>query len=195
MYIPNMAKKTYSNDIVINGRLEELVLKPFFRGLLEKKRCIIAIQGYYEWVVKTGQPILIRPTKPNTSQHKEVAPKHESTEETKQSDKINDADEEGTRDQILYAACLYNNAFKQDGSLGEEHNNFVILTMEACEKISSVHHRMPVLLNEQTKVMWLDPEVSFKDCYHAIYNSDVIKGQDLEFFEVSDLVSSVKNQS
>lgn len=41
-----------TNDLVINGRLEELVEKPFFRGLLEKKRCVLTFNGYYEWKVE-----------------------------------------------------------------------------------------------------------------------------------------------
>ncbi len=32
-----------STDLVINGRFEELVDKPMFRGLLEKKRCVVII--------------------------------------------------------------------------------------------------------------------------------------------------------
>ena len=31
-----------SNDLVINGRFEELCEKPMFRGLLEKKRCVVS---------------------------------------------------------------------------------------------------------------------------------------------------------
>jgi len=31
-----------SNDLVINGRFEELVEKPMFRGLLEKKRAVVS---------------------------------------------------------------------------------------------------------------------------------------------------------
>lgn len=30
-----------STDLVINGRFEELCDKPMFRGLLEKKRCVV----------------------------------------------------------------------------------------------------------------------------------------------------------
>ena len=45
MFSPN------SNDLIINGRLEELVDKPFFRGLLQKKRCVLTFNGYYEWKV------------------------------------------------------------------------------------------------------------------------------------------------
>ena len=31
-----------SNDLVINGRFEELVEKPMFRGLLENKRAVVS---------------------------------------------------------------------------------------------------------------------------------------------------------
>jgi putative SOS response-associated peptidase YedK len=34
-----------STDLVINGRFEELVDKPMFRGLLETKRCVVCIQS------------------------------------------------------------------------------------------------------------------------------------------------------
>ena len=56
------------NDLVINGRLEEIVTKPFFRGLLEKKRCVLTFNGYYEWKVNglTKQPFVFLPAKPKT---------------------------------------------------------------------------------------------------------------------------------
>ena len=43
MVIPN------TTDIVINGRLEELYRKPFFRNLLETKRAVLTVNGYFEW--------------------------------------------------------------------------------------------------------------------------------------------------
>lgn len=35
-----------STDLVINGRFEELVDKPMFRGLLERKRCVVRRRFY-----------------------------------------------------------------------------------------------------------------------------------------------------
>ena len=55
MIIPN------SNDLVINGRLEELVSKPFFKGLLERKRCVITFNGYYEWNEQNKKAFLFKP--------------------------------------------------------------------------------------------------------------------------------------
>ena len=53
MVLPN------TNDLVINARLEDITNRPFFRGLLEKKRCILTCQGYFEWKLdsKSGQKI------------------------------------------------------------------------------------------------------------------------------------------
>ena len=36
-----------SSDLVINGRFEELVDKPMFRGLLERKRCVVSLDWFY----------------------------------------------------------------------------------------------------------------------------------------------------
>lgn len=48
-------------NIVINARLEEVTQKPLFKGLIESHRCVIAINGYYEWSEKTGQAYLFKP--------------------------------------------------------------------------------------------------------------------------------------
>lgn len=37
------------NELVINGRFEELTEKKMFRGLLNRKRCVLMANGYYEW--------------------------------------------------------------------------------------------------------------------------------------------------
>jgi putative SOS response-associated peptidase YedK len=59
----------------------------------------------------------------------------------------------------LYLACLYNNAFTK--TLGEEYNHFVVLTMDAAKYVRHIHDRMPVLLSEKTKDMWLNPDIPF----------------------------------
>lgn len=56
---------------------------------------------------------------------------------------------------------------------------------------------MPVFLQESedpkknTKAMWLDPDVSFAECFKAIMQSTVYDG--LTFYEVGDLVNSIKH--
>ena len=161
MVIPN------TTDLVINGRLEELCAKPFFRNLLESKRCVLAVNGYYEWT-KEGMPYLI------------------STEEVKcliEDNKVKVTSEP----QVLQFACLYNNTTKSK----DQYNQFVTLTMPSTGGLSAVHTRMPVLLNEDTRKKWLDPKVSFEDCVEAINDSNV--WQSLKMVQVSSQVNSIRN--
>ena len=71
--------------------------------------------------------------------------------------------------------------------------------MNASKNLSEVHHRMPVFLTDSqypaknTKALWLDPDVSFADCFKAIMKSKVYEG--LVFQEVGTLVNSVKFDS
>ena len=53
-----------NSDLVINGRLEDLVSRPLFRNLLQKKRCVLTFNGYYEWKVDGAKkhPYMIFPT-------------------------------------------------------------------------------------------------------------------------------------
>ena len=55
---------------------------------------------------------------------------------------------------------------------------------------------MPVLLDEKTTKMWLDPSVPYAECYKSILESNIIaKGDDIDMYEVSPLVNKVSNQS
>ena len=55
---------------------------------------------------------------------------------------------------------------------------------------------MPALLNEETTKMWLDPNVSFAECYNKVIKSDIVsKGIGIDMYEVGTLVNKVKNQS
>jgi len=88
----------------------------------------------------------------------------------------------------LYLACLYNNAFNE--KLGDDFNHFVVLTVGASDNIKHIHDRRPVFLDEYTKALWLDPSVNFKKCFQEIMKSKAYEG--LKFFEVGDIVNSVK---
>ena len=62
--------------------------------------------------------------------------------------------------------------------------------MDASSNLAKIHDRMPVFLNEHTKSLWLNPEVSFKQCFKEIMAAKVYEG--LSFYEVGELVNSVK---
>ena len=96
MVLPN------STDIVINGRIEEITQKPFFRGLLETKRCVVCVQGYFEWTQEGEKiPYLIK------SKNLPDATVNITNSKLKSDTTADDFDAA----QILWMAGLYNNAF------------------------------------------------------------------------------------
>jgi len=157
MVLPN------SNDLVVNGRLEELQDKPFFKKLLDRKRCVLGMNGYFEWG-EDKTPFLIT--------NKDLPPSSLKVEGSKM--KAPSVEQ----NQVLQVACLFNNPFNKEG-LGDQFNQFVVLTMESQGPASEVHHRMPVFLDGTTRAMWLDPKVSFETVVAAIVASQTAKGADL----------------
>ncbi|MBA3721982.1 MAG: SOS response-associated peptidase [Parachlamydiaceae bacterium] len=47
--IPNWSKDGKSNYNLINVRSETLIEKPYFKFCLEKHRCLIPVDGFFEW--------------------------------------------------------------------------------------------------------------------------------------------------
>lgn len=67
-----------------------------------------------------------------------------------------------------------------------------VITTAASEACASYHHRMPVILDEQSASAWLAPESPQRDILDLLqpYNGD-----DLEMYEVSRLVNSPANDT
>jgi putative SOS response-associated peptidase YedK len=53
--IPTWAKDPKIGSSLINARAETVAEKPAFRSALRKKRCLIAVDGFYEWQAVAGQ--------------------------------------------------------------------------------------------------------------------------------------------
>jgi putative SOS response-associated peptidase YedK len=62
--VPSWAKDASVGNKMINARAETLPTKPAFRKALERRRCVIPADGFYEWRKspdgKTKQPLYIR---------------------------------------------------------------------------------------------------------------------------------------
>lgn len=59
--IPRWSKPGEAKPVApFNARAESVASKPMFRGLLKKKRCLVPVNGYYEWKTVDGkkQPYL-----------------------------------------------------------------------------------------------------------------------------------------
>jgi putative SOS response-associated peptidase YedK len=61
--IPSWAKDAKIGNSLINARADTVATKPSFRSAFKRKRCLIPVDGFYEWKAipgqKTKQPYLI----------------------------------------------------------------------------------------------------------------------------------------
>lgn len=133
--VPRWAKDKAIGDRLINARSETVKEKPSFKSAYASRRCIIPVDGFYEWRAidgqRTKQPVFIHA---NTGQPIAVAGIWESWRDPADG---NDA-----------IAPL---------------RTCAILTTEANAMIEPIHNRMPVILDEQDWDAWLDASTAMDE--------------------------------
>lgn len=75
---------------------------------------------------------------------------------------------------------------------GEQVWTCTILTTQANEKISSLHHRMPVILDKEARDIWLDKETESGELRMLFAPYD---GNKMDYYPVSKAVNHVKNDN
>jgi putative SOS response-associated peptidase YedK len=161
--VPAWSKDISRASSMINARVESVREKPSFRNLLSGNRCVIPINGYYEWKqiamngkVRAKQPYYFSPS--NESQY--------------------------CHDGMLAIAGLWTTW----GSGEERYSSCTALTTEATERISMVHHRMPLLLDRHGLDVWLsdDADINLGDLAMPV---DLL----IDIHPVSSRVNSARN--
>ena len=77
------------------------------------------------------------------------------------------------------------------GPAGEELDSCAILTTEANELMSSVHRRMPLILDQKNFDLWLDPEFDHRERLEELMIS--YPSEKMIFYPVSSLVNNPAN--
>ena len=132
--IPVWAKERKLGQKMINARAETLASKPAFKGVFKKHRCIIPMDGFYEW--QAGQPggAVTKAGKP-----------------AKQPMFIQRLDGEP-----LAVAGLWS-AWKDPAAEGDEWlHTASVVTTSANATMAPIHDRMPVILPRSAWATWLD---------------------------------------
>ena len=132
--IPVWAKERKLGQKMINARSETLASKPAFKGVFKKHRCIIPMDGFYEW--QAGQP---------------GGPVTKAGKPAKQPMFIQRLDGEP-----LAVAGLWS-AWKDPAAEGDEWlHTASVVTTSANATMAPIHDRMPVILPESAWATWLD---------------------------------------
>ena len=155
-YIPSWAAGKPGAKRLINARSETVHQKPSFRAACRERRCVIPVNGWFEWRPENGgkQPYWLRP--------------------------------EGS--ELFSLAGVWEPGANSPGSIG----TFVILTSAAAPAIADIHHRQPLILDDEATAEWLRPGPAPVD---VITMAKKESGAIYEHWPVSTLVNSPRNDS
>lgn len=167
--IPFWAKdiKSTAKYSLINAKLEDVEMKRSYRSAFEKRRCIVPLSGFYEWLKGDGKTK--RPFAIFLKQHPimSVAGIWESWE-----GEVTDPESDSAqRRQIIHSVSL--------------------MTTNANPFMEKIHDRMPLILAEKQESFWLDPK--HQDIQKIRAALQPLPNDELEAYEVSTLVNSPRN--
>ena len=144
--VPSWAKDKKDFRPLINARLETLMERVSFKGLIQTSRCLVVADGYYEW----------------KRENKEKTPFYFTKSDSG----------------LMYFAGIYQN------------NQFCIITREATNNVKDIHHREPLIINEEQISDYLSIKKEGTDVLRSI------KPPKLKFHEVSkDVNKPINNDS
>jgi putative SOS response-associated peptidase YedK len=147
--VPKWAKDPSGGARMINLRAESVREKKSWKSSLARRRCIIPIDGFYEWQDmgkgQKKQPIYVTAREPQPLALAGLWDTWHGPAPGK--------DAEGGR---------------PGGTADGDLQTCTILTTTPNRLLSSVHHRMPVILPPETWDAWLDPDNTDNDSLAAL---------------------------
>ena len=157
-----------------NARSEEASQKKTFKGLVNTTRCVMMVEGYFEWA-PGKKPFVFRSNTEN-----------KFAKLADNNDDDDDNDNAGDKAPILYIAGV----IAPDGSL-------IVMTRDALPGFKDIHHRMPVILDESEIDMWLDCK---KYNYDSIIFSEILKNEkekwsNISYYQIGPLVNNMNNDT
>ena len=169
--VPTWAKDVKIGSSMINARSETLTQKPAFKGVFKKYRCLIPMDGFYEW--QAAQP------------DGPVGPKGKPI---KQPMFIHRADGEPIAVAGMWSAWRPKDAPEGTPWL----HTCTVITTSANKTMEPVHDRMPVILPQSLWHKWLNPTETDTDALLAM----LVPAPDtlLTMHKVSTDVNNVRNK-
>ena len=154
--------------LLINARSEKVTTSPAYRSSAKAKRCLVPMDGYYEWKPAAEVPAGKKGRKTPYYIYREDG-------------------------RPLLMAGLWSSWRAPGKSNGEEDSapllSCTIVTTDAVGELADVHDRMPLIVAPEDWDRWLDPdEPAPLDVLAKI--PDIT---DIRLHEVSTLVNSVRN--
>lgn len=151
--------------LLINARAEKITSSPAFRASAKSKRCLVPMDGYYEWKPNPDTPAGKKARKTPFYLHR--------------------ADDEPLFMAGLWSVWRPGNATDDTVPL----LSCTIITTDAVGELAEIHDRMPLIVAERDWDRWLDPDQPADA--ELLSTPPDIAGIDVR--EVSTLVNAVRN--
>ena len=192
-------KPRFKTDVHLttnNARSESIEKSKLYAPLLNKSRCILVVDAFYEWktegklkrpfVLRCGddvrEVVIPRLTPVDEVWTDEQASKHEEVDRTQ---KVRE----------FFLPPLVSPLLM--GGLYDEYSgvfSFAVVTMEATGEVAKIHDRMPLFLTPDDAADWLDERKTYQELTRRVFSGSQELANKLFTFEVSQIVNSIKNQ-
>jgi putative SOS response-associated peptidase YedK len=166
--VPRWAPDSSRAASMINARVETVAEKPSFRDLVSRNRCVLPMDGYFEWKEQL---------------------RHDTSKTVKQPFYFSaNLESRFTHRGVLAVAGLWTSWKDPNQPNSHVLHTVVALTTHANDMVGEIHHRMPVLLDEQGVENWLD-----ESNQSALGELEVVPNDALVVCAVSTKVNSSRN--
>ena len=132
--VPSWAESPAMGSRLINARSETVAVKPSFRSAFRRRRCIIPVDGFYEWV--------------QVPERRKKQPVYISARDGKP---------------LAFAGIWETWRSKDEPSSNGELRSCSIITGPPNDLIAPLHDRMPMILPRDDWSTWLDPATNQVD--------------------------------
>lgn len=143
--IPRWAKDIKIASSLINARAETVSEKPSFRTAFQRRRCLVPVNGFFEWQpieqAKIKQPHYLSPSAAAVVANRGAT-----------------ASEHAASQPALFAIAGLWESWKSPENTWLE--TFCVITTTPNAVMSRIHDRMPVILPAAVWDHWLDPAVT-----------------------------------
>ena len=163
--IPHWADSPKVASRMFNARAETLTRSPAFSDALRRKRCLVPVDGFYEWQRLDGR---------------------------RQPFTIGRADRRPLALAGLWSGWRDRSADAEGAAAGSAVvRTFTIVTTGPNEQMAGLHDRMPVVVPERAWDLWLDPDIADLAELRGLFEpTDELR---LRIEAVRDLVNNVRN--
>ncbi|NLE82508.1 MAG: SOS response-associated peptidase [Rhodococcus sp.] len=171
--VPPWTKQLGKGPMLINARAESLAEKPAFRTSFQRKRCLVPMDGWFEWETESQM-------KAGSRTPKAVKIPYFMTPQ------------DGSR---LFVAGLWSVWHDPATEAAGESSpapllSCSVVTVDSAAHLTEVHDRMPLVLPRDRWAAWLDPESTADP---RLLEPVLDAYADIEVRRVSTQVNSVKN--